>query len=63
MPRRILDATQDAAVLSFAVWTLLYSVGLATQWSLWPSGWLWVLVTVVLVAWRLLAAVRGPRAA
>ncbi len=63
MPRRILDALLDAAVLSFAVWTLLYTVALATQWSLWPSGWLWVLLTLVLVGWRVLAAVRGPRAA
>jgi hypothetical protein len=61
MPRRILDAIQDAAVLSFAGWTLLYSLGLATQWSLWPSGWLWVVATVVVVVWRVAAAVRDPR--
>jgi hypothetical protein len=50
--RRLLDALLDCAVVSFAFWTLLYCLGLATQWSLFPSGWLWLLVTVALVVWQ-----------
>jgi hypothetical protein len=50
--RRILDALLDCAVVSFALWTLLYCLGLATQWSLFPSGWLWVAATVALVVWQ-----------
>lgn len=52
MLRRLLDALLDCAVVSFALWTLLYCLGLATQWSLFPSGWLWLAATVVLVVWQ-----------
>ncbi|WP_109510334.1 DUF6077 domain-containing protein [Nocardioides speluncae] len=50
-----LDGAMDAIVLSLALWTLLYCLGLATQWSLWPSGWLWLVATVTLLAWRVRA--------
>lgn len=53
--RVVLDALTDAVVLSFALWTLLYCLGLATQWSLWPSGWLWLVATVLIIGWRLWA--------
>ena len=59
MLRRLLDALLDCAVVSFAFWTLLYCLGLATQWSLFPSAWLWLVVTVALVVWQVLAVVRG----
>lgn len=49
----VYDAVLDTAVLSFAVWTLLYSLGLATQWSLWPSGWLWAVLTLGILVWEL----------
>ena len=39
---RLIDAVLDVAVISFAAWTLLYCLGLPTQWSLWPSGWIWL---------------------
>ena len=39
-------------MLSFAAWTLLYCLGLPTQWSLWPSGWIWVGLTLVILVWR-----------
>ncbi len=58
MLRRILDATVDSAVVSFAFWTLLYCLGLATQWSLWGSGWLWLVFTVALLGWQLTLAAR-----
>ena len=61
MLRRLLDALLDCAVASFALWTLLYCLGLATQWSLHPSGWVWLAATVVLVAWQVRAVLRsGP---
>jgi Family of unknown function (DUF6077) len=50
--RRLLDALLDCAVVSFALWTLLYCLGLPTQWSLFPSGWLWLVATVALVVWQ-----------
>src|SRR3954451_7338237 len=60
--RRVLDGAPDAAVISFALWTLLYCLGLATQWRLWASGWVWLVLTVGLVGWQVVAAVRGaPR--
>ena len=59
--RRVLDGVVDAAVVSFALWTLLYCLGLATQWRLWLSGWLWLAATVGLVGWQVIAAVRGGR--
>ncbi len=49
---RLIDALLDVAVISFAVWTLLYCLGLPTQWSLWPSGWIWVGLTLVVLVWR-----------
>ncbi len=59
--RRVLDGVLDAAVVSFALWTLLYCLGLATQWRLWASGWVWLVATVGLVAWQVVAALReGP---
>lgn len=57
--RSVLDALTDGAVLSFALWTLLYCLGLATQWSLWPSGWLWLLATPVIIGWRVWVELRG----
>jgi hypothetical protein len=57
--RRLLDALLDCAVVSFALWTLLYCLGLATQWSLFPSGWLWLGATVALVAWQVVAVWRS----
>ena len=42
---RLIDAVLDVAVISFAAWTLLYCLGLPTQWSLWPSGWIWLAAT------------------
>ena len=59
MLRRLLDALLDCAVLSFALWTLLYCVGLATQWSLFLSGWLWLGATVALVVAHVLTVRRG----
>lgn len=55
---RVTDAVLDTSVVSFAVWTLLYSLGLATQWSLWPSGWIWLGVTVLVLGWELRRALR-----
>ena len=51
--RRLLDALVDCVVVSFAFWTLLYCLGLATQWSLWPSSWLWLAATLGLLVWQL----------
>ena len=59
MLRRLLDALVDCAVVSFALWTLLYCLGVATQWSLFPSGWLWLAATVALVVWQVAGVVRG----
>ena len=59
MLRRLLDALLDCAVVSFALWTLLYCLGLATQWSLFPSGWLWLAATAALVAWQVVAVWRS----
>ncbi|WP_232679433.1 DUF6077 domain-containing protein [Nocardioides sp. R-C-SC26] len=56
---RLFDAALDASVVSFALWTLLYSLGLPTQWSLWPSGWLWLALTVGVVGWEVWRARRG----
>jgi Family of unknown function (DUF6077) len=56
--RRILDALLDCAVVSFALWTLLYCLGLATQWSLFPSGWLWLVATLALVIWQVVSVWR-----
>jgi hypothetical protein len=58
---RLIDAVLDVAVLSFAVWTLLYCLGLPTQWSLWPSGWIWLGVTLAVLVWRVRLAVASPR--
>ncbi len=49
---RLIDAVLDVAVISFAAWTLLYCLGLPTQWSLWPSGWIWLGLTLVVLVWR-----------
>ncbi len=49
---RLIDALLDVAVISFATWTLLYCLGLPTQWSLWPSGWVWLALTLVVLVWR-----------
>ncbi len=57
--RRVLDGVVDATVVSFALWTLLYCVGLVTQWRLWVSGWVWLAATVALVGWQVVAAVRA----
>jgi hypothetical protein len=57
--RRLLDALLDCAVVSFALWTLLYCLGVATQWSLFPSGWLWLLATLALVGWQVVAVWRS----
>lgn len=54
--RRIADGVLEAVVASFALWTLLYCLGLPTQWSLWPSGWLWAIATLALLIWRVAAA-------
>jgi hypothetical protein len=59
--RRVVDAVIDCAVVSFALWTLLYCLGLVTQWRLWASGWLWVAATVALLVWQVrLALTAGP---
>jgi hypothetical protein len=58
MLRRIADEIADIAVVSLAFWTLLYCLGLTTQWSLWPSGWLWLIFTIGLLAWRGRAVLR-----
>lgn len=61
--RRLLDAALDVAVASLALWTLLYCVGLTTQWSLWPSGWVWLVLSLGLLVGRLAVALRegaGP---
>lgn len=62
--RTMLDAVLDSAVVSLALWTLLYSLGLYTQWSLWPSGWLWLVATLAVTAGHVVMAVRlaGPYA-
>jgi hypothetical protein len=57
--RAALDGVMDAIVLSLALWTLLYCLGLATQWSLWPSGWLWLAATVLLLGWRVAVELRA----
>ncbi|MDQ4051586.1 MAG: DUF6077 domain-containing protein [Actinomycetota bacterium] len=49
---RLIDAVLDVAVISFAAWTLLYCLALPTQWSLWPSGWIWLVLTLVVLVWR-----------
>jgi hypothetical protein len=49
---RLIDAVLDVAVISFAAWTLLYCLGLPTQWSLWPSGWIWLGLTLAVLVWR-----------
>ena len=54
---RLIDAVLDVAVISFSAWTLLYCLGLRTQWSLWPSGWIWLVLTVVILVWRVRLAV------
>src|SRR4051812_29262131 len=58
--RRVLDASVDATVASFALWTVLYWLGLVTQWRLWASGWLWLAATAGLVGWQVVAVVRTP---
>jgi hypothetical protein len=60
---RLIDAVLDVAVISFAVWTLLYCLGLPTQWSLWPSGWIWLGITLVVLVWRVRLAIPGAGAA
>jgi hypothetical protein len=54
---RLIDAVLDVAVISFAAWTLLYCLGLPTQWSLWPSGWIWLVLTLVVLVWRVRLAI------
>ncbi len=54
---RLIDAVLDVAVISFAGWTLLYCLGLPTQWSLWPSGWIWLGLTLVVLVWRVRLAI------
>ena len=54
---RLIDAVLDATVISFAGWTLLYCLGLPTQWSLWPSGWIWLGFTVVVLVVRIRLAI------
>ncbi|WP_122818347.1 DUF6077 domain-containing protein [Nocardioides pantholopis] len=60
MIRRTVDAVLDSAVLSFALWTLLYCLGLPTQWSLWPSGWIWLVATLAILVWQVRRALRAP---
>ncbi len=58
----LFDALLDTTVVSLAVWTLLYSLGLPTQWSLHPSGWLWLLLTLGYLGyelWRVRGVLRG----
>ncbi|MGA8258206.1 MAG: DUF6077 domain-containing protein [Nocardioides sp.] len=57
---RVINAVLDTTVISLAVWTLLYTLGLPTQWSLWPSGWLWVVITVLVLGYEVRRAVTGP---
>ncbi|HET7736829.1 MAG TPA: DUF6077 domain-containing protein [Nocardioidaceae bacterium] len=47
--RRGLDLALDSFLVLVAWWTVLYWIGLATQWSLWPFGWLWLAASPVLV--------------
>lgn len=47
--RRGLDHALDSVLVLVAWWTVLYWIGLATQWSLWPFGWVWLAVSPVLV--------------
>ncbi len=57
----LFDAVLDTTVVSLAIWTLLYSLGLPTQWSLHPSGWLWLLLTLGYFGyelWRVRGVVR-----
>lgn len=61
MIRRTVDAVLDSAVLSFALWTLLYCLALPTQWSLWPSGWIWLVATLAILVWQLRGALVTPR--
>ncbi len=60
---RLIDAVLDVAVISFAAWTLLYCLGLPTQWSLWPSGWIWLGITLVVLVWRVRLALPADEAA
>ncbi len=58
----LFDVLLDTTVVSLAVWTLLYSLGLPTQWSLHPSGWLWLLLTLGYLGyelWRVRGVLRG----
>lgn len=59
---RVIDALLETVVLSLALWTLLYSLALPIQWSLFPSGWLWLLATVAIGAWRVRASLGAARA-
>jgi Family of unknown function (DUF6077) len=61
--RRVGDAVLDSAVVSFALWTLLYCLGLATQWRLYVSGWLWLVASVAFLGWSVARVVRDHRAA
>ncbi|MGZ4783559.1 MAG: DUF6077 domain-containing protein [Oryzihumus sp.] len=45
--RAVLDHGLDVSVALVAWWSVFYWVGLATQWSLWPSGWLWLVTSPV----------------
>lgn len=49
----LFDVALDTTVVSLAVWTLLYSLGLPTQWSLFPSGWLWLAITLGYLGYEL----------
>lgn len=55
---RLVDALLDLTALSLALWTLLYCLALPTQWSLWPSGWIWLVGTVVIGVLRVRGALR-----
>lgn len=56
----LFDAVLDVVVVSFAFWTLLYCLGLTTQWSLWPSGWVWLVATLVAAVLLMRGALRAP---
>ncbi len=59
---RLIDALLDTTVVSVALWTLLYTLGLPTQWSLWPSGWIWAVATVLVLAYEVRRALTQPPA-
>lgn len=50
----VIDAVCDAGVLSFAIWTVFYQLSMALQLSMLWAGWPWILLTVLVVAVRVL---------